>query len=436
MSKTYQHYSRIFDQLHLTIKMRLNHKKALFFAIVLLITAQISNGQVSSFKDSLLGQINTITTAVPFLQIAPDTRAGGMGDYGVATTPDANSIHWNASKLAFSEKKGGLSISYTPWLHALVNDISLAYVSGFKKLKGDQAIAASLLYFSLGNIDFTNENGDQYASFNPNEWAIDVAYARKLGEKISGGIALRYIYSNLTGGVAISNGTINTHAGTSVAADISTYYRTDLDISDKKSLLAFGLNISNIGSKVSYTDTKNKDFIPTNFRLGSNLKIELDQYNSIAFGADVNKLLVPTPPVYAKDASGNYVIDADGNKVIEAGEDPTNVTPAAALFSSWSDAPAGFQEEIKEFTYSIGFEYWYDNQFAIRTGYFHEASTKGNRQFFTVGAGIRYNVFGFDFAYLIPTTQRNPLENTLRFTLLFDFGGVKGDANNNNDDAE
>jgi hypothetical protein len=413
--------------------MQLLNKKALFFALLLLFSWQFATSQVSSFKDSLLGQTNTITTAVPFLQIGPDTRAGGMGDYGAATTPDANSIHWNVSKLAFIEKKGGISISYTPWLSALVNDISLAYVSGYKKLKNDQAIAGSLRYFSLGNIDFTNELGDQYASFNPNEWAIDVAYARKLGEKISGGLALRYIYSNLTGGVAISNGTVNTHAGTSIAADLSTYYRTDLEISKKDALLAFGLNISNIGAKVSYTDTQNKDFIPTNFRLGANLKIELDQYNTIAFGADINKLLVPTPPVYAKDSTGNYVIDAEGNKVIEAGKDP-NISVPAALFSSWTDAPAGFEEEMKEFIYTIGFEYWYDNQFSIRTGYFHEAATKGNRQYFTVGAGIRYNVFGFDFAYLIPTTQRNPLENTLRFTLLFDFAGLKKDGGDNGGD--
>jgi hypothetical protein len=414
--------------------MHLNYKKALFVVILFLLQAPLSFGVISTFKDSLLGQINTITTSVPFLQIAPDSRAGGMGDYGVATTPDINSIHWNASKLAFIEKKGGFSISYTPWLHALVNDINLAYISGYKKLKGDQTIAASLLYFSLGNIDFTDEKGDIFTSFNPNEWAIDVAYARKLSEDFSGGIALRYIYSNLTGGVALSHGTINTHAGTSVAADISGYYRKDITISDKKSLIAAGINISNIGSKISYTDTKNKDFIPTNFRLGTNLKIDLDQYNSIAFGADVNKLLVPTPPVYAKDSSGQFVVDANGNKVIAAGEDPTNVSVAQALFSSWSDAPAGFPEEIKEFTYSIGMEYWYDKQFALRTGYFHEASTKGNRQFFTVGAGLRYNVIGLDFAYLIPTTQRNPLENTLRFTLLFEFDGAKSSGVDNNED--
>ncbi len=415
--------------------MRLLIKKTRIVTVLFFLSVQIVSAQNTISKDSLLGQINTITTAVPFLQIAPDSRAGGMGDYGVATTPDANSIHWNPAKLAFIDKKGGISISYTPWLRALVNDISLAYVSGYKKLKGDQVLAASLLYFSLGNIDFTNDVGEKYTSFNPNEWALDFAYSRKLSEEFSGGIALRYIYSNLTGGVAISNGTINTHAGTSVAADVSGYYRKDIEISNKKSLLAFGLNISNIGSKISYTDTKVKDFIPTNFRLGSNLKIDLDQYNTFAFGFDINKLLVPTPPVYLKNSAGTQdSLDAENNRIVQYGEDATNVSPAQALFTSWSDAPGGFEEEIKEFTYSIGMEYWYDKQFAIRTGYFHEASTKGNRQFFTVGAGIRYNVFGFDFAYLIPTTQRNPLENTLRFTLLFDFDGLKksddgGDTN-------
>ena len=415
--------------------MHLKLKKALLGAIVLLLSAELSYAQ-NITKDDFLGQINTITTSVPFLQIAPDTRAGGMGDYGVATTPDPNSIHWNPSKLAFIDKKVGFSVSYTPWLHALVNDISLAYISGYKKLKNDQTIAASLLYFSLGNIDFTNENGDRYTSFNPNEWAVDVAYSRKLGENFSGGLALRYIYSNLTGGVSIANGTISTHAGRSVAADLSGYYRKDVTVSEKKSLLAFGLNISNIGTKISYTDQAQKDFIPTNFRLGSNLKIDLDQYNSIAFGADIYKLLVPTPPVYFKNSVGGDSLDANNQKVVQFGKDPSNINVASALFSSWSDAPAGFKEELKEFTYSIGAEYWYDKQFAIRTGYFHEASTKGNRQFFTIGAGIRYNVFGFDFAYLIPTTQHNPLENTLRFTLLFDFDGLKSNTDDNSDKTE
>ena len=389
---------------------------------VLLIVAKPGYA-ASSFKDSLLGQINTITTAVPFLMIAPDARAGGMGDNGAATSPDPNSVHWNPAKLAFIDKNIGFSVSYTPWLKALVDDINLAYLSGYKKFGENQALALSLLYFSLGNIDFTDESGNSKGSFKPNEWAVDVAYSRKLGENFSGGIALRYIYSNLTGGVLLSGSNTQTKAGTSVAADLSGFYTKEVKISKKDAIWTAGLNISNIGAKMSYSETGTKDFIPTNFRLGTGIKVELDKYNTICLNADINKLLVPTQPEYWPDS-----VDANGNKVIRAGEDPNSASVASALFSSWSDAPAGFEEEMKEINYSIGTEYWYDNQFAIRGGYFHEASTKGNRQFFTVGAGLRYNVFGLDFAYLIPTDQRNPLENTLRFTLLFNFDGLKKEA--------
>jgi hypothetical protein len=404
-------------------------RKTISITLISLIGIVNSNfAQISSFRDSLLGQVNTITTAVPFLLISPDARAGGMGDNGVATSPDANSIHWNPAKLAFVEKNIGFSVSYTPWLRELVNDINLAYLSGYKKLGGDQTIALSLLYFSLGNIDFTDDAGNKTTQFNPSEWAVDVAYSRKLGEELSGGLALRYIYSNLTGNAQVAGAA--SHAGTSVAADISAYYRHEMDVSKKKSMLTAGVDISNIGTKISYTETGVKDFIPTNFRLGADLKVDLDQYNSIAFGADINKLLVPTPPVYWKNNQGGDSI-ANGHRVVQFGKDPSNISVAQALFSSWSDAPAGFQEELKEFIYSLGMEYWYDKQFAIRAGYFHEAETKGNRQFFTIGAGLRYNVFGLDFAYLIPTVQRNPLANTLRFTLTFDFEGLK---NENKDD--
>jgi hypothetical protein len=407
-------------------KMLMNLNRKIFVAAACaLLGVNNSFAQINQTRDELLGQINTITTAVPFLLIAPDARAGGMGDYGAATSADANSIHWNPSKLVFAEKKIGVSISYTPWLRALVNDIYLAHVAGYTKLKDDQAIGGSLTYFSLGNIDFTNEAAEKTGSFNPNEFSVDGAYSRKLGENFSGGMALRYIYSNLTGGAFIQSGNIQTKAGTSVAADISAYYRKELDLSGKKSVLGAGLNISNIGSKISYSSSTVKDFIPTNFRLGTNLMIDLDQYNSVSFGVDVNKLLVPTPPVYEIDSSGNYVLDSQNNRVVQYGKDPSGISPAQAIFSSWNDAPAGFSEEIKEFTYSAGAEYWYDKQFAIRAGYFHEAATKGNRQYFTLGAGLRYNVFGLDFAYLIPTTQRNPLENTLRFTIVFNFDGLK-----------
>jgi hypothetical protein len=410
------------------------NKKTILLAFTGLLFTASSSAQINQTRDELLGQVNTITTAVPFLLIGPDSRAGGMGDYGVASAPDVNSIHWNAAKLAFTDKDAGFSISYTPWLRALVNDINLAYLSGYKKVgDGDQAIGGSLRYFSLGNIDFTNENAEKTGSFNPNEWALDLAYSRKLGEKFSGALAMRYIYSNLTGGIAIQNNTIQTRPGTSIAADLSGYYTTEIDLNGKDAMLSFGVNISNIGSKISYTDTKSKDFIPTNFRLGGNLEVELDDYNTISFGIDINKLLVPTPPVYLRDsATGDYILDQEGRRIVQYGKDPSNISPANALFSSWSDAPGGFPEEIKEFIWCTGIEYWYDNQFAIRAGYFHEAATKGNRQYFTVGAGLRYNVFGLDFAYLIPTEQRNPLENTLRFTLIFNFEGLKAE----NQDSE
>ncbi len=374
-----------------------------------------SKGQ-SQDNSNLLGQINTITTAVPFLIISPDARAGGMGDAGVASSPDANSIHWNASKLAFVDKKLGFAVSYTPWLRKLVPDINLAYVSFYSKLKNDQTIGASLRYFSLGNITFTDNTGNEIGQFNPAEYAIDVAYARKLSENFSGGIALRFIHSNLTGGILVENNA--TKAGNSVAADISaTYMNQDVEVGGKDAIFTMGLNISNIGSKISYTETGEKDFIPINLRLGPSLTLKLNEYNELTFLVDFNKLLVPTPPIYS-----DTVIN--GEQLILFGKDP-EVSVASGIFNSFSDSPDGGKEELREVNIAGGMEYWYDKQFAFRAGYFYEHSTKGNRKYFTLGAGLKYNVFGLDFAYLIPTDQRNPLENTLRFTLLFDFNSLK-----------
>lgn len=387
---------------------------------------QFAIGQIST-NELNGGTINTITTAVPLLLISPDARAGAMGDAGAATTPDANSIHWNPSKLAFIDDDMGFSVSYTPWLRALVPDINLAYISGYKKIDKDQAIGATLLYFSLGNIVFTNANGDPNGEFNPNEFAFDLAYTRKLGSNFSGGLALRYIFSNLTGGYYIESAG-QSKPGQSVAADISIYYQKEVGLGEKDGLFAYGMNISNIGSKIAYTETADKDFIPINLRMGMSLTIDIDDYNSIAFVGDVNKLLVPTPPVYAEDSTGN--------RVIVAGKDPERSVPSG-IFGSFSDAPgildesgnrSVFKEEMREFTYSVGMEYWYDKQFAIRAGYFHEHETKGNRKYFTLGAGLKYNVFGLDFAYLLPTQARHPLENTLRFSLVFDFEGFKEQA--------
>ncbi|MEO6901741.1 MAG: type IX secretion system outer membrane channel protein PorV [Bacteroidia bacterium] len=374
-------------------------------------------------------QINTITTAVPFLMIAPDSRAGGMGDAGVATSTDANSIHWNPSKLGFAEKQMAVGVSYTPWLRALVPDINLAYLSGYYKTKKSGTIGVSLLYFSLGDITFTDNNGATIGQFRPNEFAVDVAYGVKLGANFSAGGAVRYINSNLTGGVDVLNSP--THAGRSVAVDVSALYKKEnIKLSDKKATVAAGLNISNIGTKMSYSDKKNADFIPINMRLGGSLTIVLDEYNTITLAADANKLLVPTPPIYKRklDSLGNQTntleLDADGNPVIALGKDP-NRGVADGIFGSFNDAPGGAKEELKEINYSFGLEYWYNKLFAVRLGYFYENPIKGDRQYFTLGAGIKYNVFGLDFAYLIPTQQRNPLENTLRFSLTFDFDAFK-----------
>jgi len=371
-------------------------------------------------QNTKLGQkatLNTITTAVPFLMIAPDARSGAMGDAGVSSSPDVYSMHWNPAKYAFTEKEMGFGISYSPWLKALVPDINLAYVSFFKRLDPDQTIAASLLYFSLGDINFTNDIGDGIGTYHPNEFSLDFAYSRKLSENFSASVAARFIFSDLTQGQNV--GGVNTHAGISYAADVSFYWRKEVSFTNTSGLLAFGTNISNIGSKISYGEGR-KDFIPTNLRIGPSLTLDLDEYNSIAFMIDVNKLLVPTPPIYKVDDLGNPVYGADGLQMIESGKNP-DVSVIRGIFQSFGDAPGGFGEEIREFSIGTGIEYWYDKQFALRAGYFNESKTKGNRKFFTLGAGIKYNVFGLDVSYLIPLEQKHPLENTLRFSLLFDF---------------
>ncbi|MCC7301267.1 MAG: type IX secretion system outer membrane channel protein PorV [Bacteroidia bacterium] len=391
-----------------------------------LATAQID-------KNELLGQINVPTTAVPFLIISPDSRAGGMGDAGVASTPDANSIHWNAAKMGFLKKKMGLSVSYTPWLRALVPDINIAYLSAYRKIKKAGVFAGSLRYFSLGNITFTDIAGNEIGQFNPNEFAIDGAYATKLGDNFSMGGAMRFIYSNLTGGQAAGGNT--TKAGTAFAVDISAYYHnTKVEVGGKKSTFMAGLNISNIGSKISYTNiADSKDFIPINLRLGAGLDMNIDDFNTVGFLFEINKLMVPTPPVYEKDANGNPVPGPNGTYLIAAGKDPDRGI-VSGMFGSFSDAPAGFEEELREYNLSGGLEYWYDKQFAVRAGYFYEHETKGNRKYFTVGIGLRYNVFGLDMAYLIPTVQKHPLQNTLRFTLQFDLDAFKDQDKNGGGD--
>ncbi len=367
-----------------------------------------------------------ISTAVPFLTISPDARSGGMADVGAATTPDAYSLFWNPAKYAFIDKSFGFGIGYVPWLRGLVNDIGLASVTGFGKIGDKQAIAASLRFFSMGAVMFTNDVGQELGEVKPNEWAIDATYARKFSREFAGAVAARFIYSNL---VPVNYSNYDVRPGTSIAADIAVYYHHEMEVKGLSGAsIDVGLNISNIGAKMSYSSSSIvRDFIPTTFRLGPSFTMDIDDYNRISIALDLTKLLVPTPPVYAKDSAGNIIIGADGKKVIEKGMDP-DVSPVKGMIQSWYDAPWGFKEEMQEINVAIAAEYWYNKLFSFRAGYFYESKYKGDRQFFTLGAGLRYNVFGLDFSYLIPIKNNNPLQNTLQFTLLFNFDRVaKGD---------
>ncbi len=358
-------------------------------------------------------ELNAIQTVVPFLSIAPDSRSGAMGDAGVATTPDVYSQHWNPAKYAFIDGKAGVGISYSPWLRNLVPDINIAYLTGYYRIDKKQVASASLLYSSLGDVPFTDDFGNLERTFKPNELAFDVGYSRIFAEHFSGGIAFRFIYSNLTGG-SYSGGDA-TKPGTSWAADISGYYHNDISIFSKDGNIGFGLNFSNIGSKMSYSDGQTSDFIPMNMRLGSAGTINLDNFNKLTLAIDFNKLLVPTPPIYNNDME---IID---------GKDP-NVSVPVAIFQSFYDAPGGFKEEFHEITSSIGLEYWYNNQFALRAGYFHENESKGNRKYFTAGAGFKLKGFTIDFSYLMPTVANHPLARTLRFSLAFDINALKSSS--------
>lgn len=382
--------------------------KFIFVCNLLILSNLYSKAQFDS-TISLTGGLNALRIAVPFLTIAPDSRSAALGDAGAATTPDGNSQHWNPAKLAFIDKEWGVSFSYTPWLRNLVNDINLTYLSGYYKLDKEQVVSGSLLYFSMGEITFTGtSSAEPVKFFNPNEFAFDFAYSRKFADLISGGIAFRYIRSDLTGGYS-QQGQSTSKAGSTFAGDVSVYYQQPLVIDNQKAQVAVGLNISNIGAKISYNDEATKDFIPINMRLGGRFTMDFDQYNSMSFIADANKLLVPTPPVYNTDG------------LIIKGKDP-NVSIGEGMLQSFSDAPGGMKEEFREISYAVGVEYWYAKQFALRGGYFGEDKTKGNRKYFTIGAGLKYNIFNLDFAYLIPQSgQNNPMANTVRFTLSFDF---------------
>lgn len=347
-----------------------------------------------------------ISTGVPLLLIAPDARAGALGDLGAASTPDANSNHWNAAKLPFAEKKFAASLTYSPWLRDIAGDIDLTYLAGYYKLNDISAIGASLTYFSLGSINFTNDEGVSMGDYNPNEFALDVSYSLKLTENLAAAVTGRYIRSDLTQGQSVQGN--STHAASAVAADIGLYYQKDL-ASDKPAQYALGLQISNLGNKISYSDNLESSFLPANLRIGGRYSYSMDQFNRLSFMLDLNKLLVPTPPV--RDTAGN---------IYEGKDDHVGVLQGA--IQSFYDAPNGFKEELQEINISAGIEYWYNNMIAARAGYFYENKKKGDRQYLTLGLAIKYNSLGIDISYLVPTSQtNNPLKNTLRVSLSFDM---------------
>ncbi len=359
-------------------------------------------------QSSTLSGANTITTGVPFLAITPDSRAGGMGDAGVGTSADVNSQHWNPAKYIFMESDMGVGLSYSPWLRNLVDDINLAYLTGYKKIDDVQAVSASLRYFALGDITFTDNHAQEISTQSPNEFALDLAYTRQLSEVFSGAVAIRYIRSDIGSGAGIEGYT----PGNSYAADVAFYYYNEFRRSRKDNAFSAGINIQNIGSKISYDDGTTKDFIPTTLKLGAAYTMELDNYNSVSFALEANKLLVPTPV---------DTVDYSNGSVIWSGGVNSDVGVIEGIFKSFADAPGGFAEEFHEITWSAGVEWWYNKQFALRAGYFYEHPTKGNRQFITAGVGLKLNVFALDFSYLLPTQRNHPLENTLRFSLSFDI---------------
>ena len=353
---------------------------------------------------------NYISTAVPILLIAPDARSGGMGDVGVASTPDAYSSHWNSAKYAFIEDDFGMGMSYVPWLRKLgAADMNLLNLTGFKRINDRSAVAASLTYFSLGSIEFTDIDGTSKGTYKPNEFGLDVSYSMKLSENLSIGATGRYVRSDLTQGVDV--GTSTTKAGNAIAADLGMFYQSETNMFDMPGELAAGLFISNLGSKISYSDDDNeKDFLPANIRFGGRYTMDIDQYNTFSFMLDFNKLLVPTPPLY--DEEGNIIAGMDNN-----------IGTMLGAIRSFYDSPNGFSEELQELQISVGAEYWYDKVFAVRGGYFFEHENKGGRQYLTLGGTVKYQTLVLDISYLIPTTtlQTSPLANTVRISLAMNF---------------
>ncbi len=393
------------------------------FAAIAPVSAQI--GQLTS-DSPYFNELRTISTAVPIISISPDSRSGAMGDVGAATSPDAASLFWNPAKLAFLDDGARtLSLSYTPWLNKLVNDINLAYVSYVFKMGDNQGMGFALRYFSLGTINFRDDQNNSLGDRKPYEFTLNGAYSLKLNDNMGLAVGLRYIFSDLTQGVAVNGA--ETNPGQSFAADLGYYYKSreyNMEGGMKQSA-SFGLNISNVGGKISYGNDADADFIPTNLRIGGGYHLRFDEYNRLSFFVDLNKLLVPTPPI--REGDENFTGDQNDNgrendREVLIGKDD-DVNSFQGIFQSFNDAPGGGSEELEEVVINVGAEFWYDDRFALRGGYQYEDPEKGGRQYFTMGLGIKFNVFGLDFAYLIPAsaTVRSPLENTLRFSLLFDF---------------
>ena len=366
---------------------------------------------VSTARAQKEDMFNPVNSAVTSQTIAPDARAGSMGDVGAATDPDVNSQYWNPAKYPFNISRAGVAINYTPWLRQLVNDIDLAQLVGYYRIGDYSAVSASLRYFSLGEVQLSES--DNGMTINPYEMSVDVAYSLMLSEKFSLAAAVRWIYSDLT-----YDYTDDTSPASAFAADIACYYQNYINLGSRECQLGLGMNISNIGSKITFGGSDRSEFIPTNLRIGASLMIPIDDYNRISFAADANKLLVPTYP-QQKDGESSADYDARVEK------DYYDVSSISGIFKSFSDAPGGFSEELKEIQWSAGAEYVYNDKFALRAGYHHESESKGNRKYFTVGGGFRMNVFSLDAGYVIATAKSNPLDQTLRFSLSFDMDGIK-----------
>ncbi len=384
-------------------------------------------------------QLNTITTAVPFMSITPDSRSGGMGDAGTALSPDGNSIYWNTSLLNFAKQKSELSLSYTPWLRQLTNDIHLSYLSGYYRVNDKHSIAGALRYFSLGEITFTDPSGNVIRDDKPSEFEVTGGYAFRLSERLSIGINGKFVYSNLTGGLTVQG--VNTKAGVAGASDISfSYFNDDAKIGKTSGTYTFGATINNIGNKIAYSQLGSRDFLPMNLKIGNSFNADLDKYNKLLFAFDLQKLLVPTPAIYEFDPSTNSYNLISGRT--------NDVGVISGMLQSFYDAPgvalkdedgdyilnsdgsyqikkgSKLKEELNEINIATGLEYWYNNVLAIRGGFFYEAKTKGNRQYLNFGVGFKYNMFGIDISYLASVSGRqSPLANTLRFTLRLNLDG-------------